>query len=62
MIEPLIEDDYGDSSCFTCKKKLGCEFIAMFFGDGLLLSEDEHDALYLRLHGLCEDWEAGGGR
>ena len=60
MIEPLEVDDYGDSSCFTCKNKPGCEFIAMFFGDGLLLSEDEHDALYLRLHGLCEDWEGRG--
>ena len=56
------DEDYGDSICYTCKKKEGCEFISLFFADALLLSEDEHDALYLRLHGLCEDWEAGGGR
>ena len=60
MIEPLEPDDYGDSDCFTCKNKPGCGFIELFFADQGALSEDEHDGLYLRLHGLCEDYEERG--
>ena len=53
----IFEGEYADSQCYTCKLKKGCGFIALYFADEGALSEDEIDGLYLRLHGLCEDYE-----
>lgn len=51
------EGDFIGSNCYVCRNR-PCEHINRYFDDSMLkMSDEEFDALYLRLHGLCDDFE-----
>ena len=51
-------DELEESRCFDCAHR-PCKAVNRYFsGKTWKMSEEEYDLLHLKLHGLCDDFQA----